>query len=145
MSVKKISIVILAGLSVTACGMIGNDGKYAPDAFEVVDRAPLVIPPESELRPPRPGQPRAQELDPGQQAYEALFPGKTLKKSERKSNGELVLLMNVGDSEPDIRSELNKRDEGVVKKTLLLAEILDADERQYAPDNVSVRRVSGKQ
>ena len=69
----------------------GGDGKYAPDEFAVVDRAPLVLPPESELRPPRPGEPRAQEIDPGRQAYEALFPD-AVKPEEEKSGGELAIL-----------------------------------------------------
>jgi DUF3035 family protein len=35
-------------------------GKRTPDEFSVVQRAPLVIPPDFELRPPRPGEARPQ-------------------------------------------------------------------------------------
>ncbi|MEM7025403.1 MAG: DUF3035 domain-containing protein, partial [Pseudomonadota bacterium] len=33
-------------------------GKRAPDEFAVVKRAPLIVPPEYDLRPPDPGAPR---------------------------------------------------------------------------------------
>jgi len=139
------SIVAIAfcGATLAGCGIFGSDGKLAPDEFEVVDRAPLVIPPESELRPPRPGEPRAQEIDPGRQAYEALFPGATLTPQPPKSTTEISLLRRVQPGDPDVRSNVAQKDLDVVKKRLLLAEILEAEEATYRPDNVSVERVSG--
>lgn len=66
----KISFVASLTLSVAACG--GNDGqlgynKDAPDEFNVVRRAPLIIPPEFHLLPPnaqnaRPATPQGAEL-----------------------------------------------------------------------------------
>ena len=139
----KFALPVVLAMTLGACGIFSGDGKYAPDEFAVVDRAPLVVPPESDLRPPRPGEPRAQEIDPGQQAYEALFPN-AKKPTKPQSGGELAILRNIGPGEPDIRSNVNNADMDVVKKTLLLKEILDADEREYAPDNVSIERVSGR-
>ncbi|WP_308911423.1 DUF3035 domain-containing protein [Pseudokordiimonas caeni] len=139
------SIVAIAfcGATLAGCGIFGGDGKLSPDEFEVVDRAPLVIPPESELRPPRPGEPRAQEIDPGRQAYEALFPGATLTPQPPKSSGELSLLRRIDGGDPDIRSNVAQKNLDVVKKRLLLADLLEADDRTYRPDNVTVERVQG--
>jgi DUF3035 family protein len=47
-------------------------GKRVPDEFAVVQRAPLVVPPDFELRPPRPGEPRPQIGTPSDQARAAL-------------------------------------------------------------------------
>jgi hypothetical protein len=48
-------------------------GKQSPDEFRVVSRAPLAIPPEFSLRPPKPGAPRPQTGTPTDQARNALF------------------------------------------------------------------------
>lgn len=140
MNLKSVLLVGAAAILLTACG--GN-GKMSPDEFEVVSRAPLVVPPEADLAPPRPGQPNAQTIDPGQQAYEALFPDTQIKRSKPKSKSERELLSRLGRSEPDVRSNAGQRDLDVVKKTLLLAEILEAEERQFRSDNISIERVSG--
>ena len=138
MTLKSVSIVVIAGLALAAC----SSGRKGPDEFEVLDRAPLVIPPEAELAPPRPGEPRAQEIDPGQQAFEALFPGKKLKRSDPKSQSEYGLLRRMAVSDPDVRSNAGgAKNADVVKKKLLLADLLDADERQHRPDNVEIYRV----
>jgi hypothetical protein len=46
--------------------------KSAPDEFEVVTRAPLVIPPDYGLRPPQPGAARPQEKEIRDQARETV-------------------------------------------------------------------------
>lgn len=51
----------------------------APDEFAVESRAPLSVPPEFDLRPPAPGAPRPQEMNPAakaEQAMNAAGPGK---------------------------------------------------------------------
>lgn len=48
-------------LSACAGGSVQNAlglGKRSPDEFAVVSRAPLVVPPDFDLRPPRPGEAR---------------------------------------------------------------------------------------
>ena len=42
--------------------------KRAPDEFTVVTKAPLVMPPDFSLRPPKPGTKRPQEVQPGDRA-----------------------------------------------------------------------------
>jgi hypothetical protein len=51
----------------------------APDEFAVESRAPLTVPPEFDLRPPAPGAPRPQDVNPAasaEQAINAAGPGK---------------------------------------------------------------------
>ncbi len=74
---RKISLsllvlpLLLAGCSDTrdALGL----GRNTPDEFVVVDRAPLVMPPDFALRPPQPGAPRPQEAPTNAQAEAAVF------------------------------------------------------------------------
>ncbi|MFC3052448.1 DUF3035 domain-containing protein [Kordiimonas pumila] len=139
MTLRSIVVLLVASFALAACG--GGKGNV-PDEFEVVNRAPLVIPPEADLVPPRPGEPRAQEIDPGQQAYDALFPNAKITREAPKSKSELDLLRRMAASDPDIRSNVADKDADVVKKTLLLADILAADERTYKPDNIEIKRVS---
>ena len=47
--------------------------KVTPDEFRVVTKAPLVVPPDYALRPPAPGEPRPQELQPESAARTALL------------------------------------------------------------------------
>jgi len=141
-TVSRIVTVALLGSFVAACGGGGGLPK-GPNEFEVVGRAPLVIPPESDLRPPRPGEPRPQEIDPTNRAIRALFPeGATTPPPA--SDGEQKLLSKLGTgSNADVRSLGQKKDQEVVRKTLVLADLLAMEEREFEPDNVSVTRTSG--
>ena len=47
--------------------------KVVPDEFAVVPNAPLSVPPDYALRPPRPGAPRDQETSPIEQAKQTVF------------------------------------------------------------------------
>ena len=140
MTLKSVSVLLVASVCLVACG---GSNKLIPDEFEVVNRAPLVMPPEAELAPPRPGEPRAQEINPGKQAYDALFPGKTIKQSDPLSKSELDLVKRMASIGPDIRSAADDFNNAlVVKKSLMLADLLDAEDHQHRPDNVSITRVS---
>src|SRR5439155_8890888 len=47
--------------------------KKSPDEFAVTTKAPLVIPPDFNLRPPTPGAPPSNTRDPSTNAEMALF------------------------------------------------------------------------
>ena len=72
--------VATAALLIGAAGLAGCDSasnalgisKVTPDEFRVVTKAPLVLPPDYSLRPPAPGEPRPQELQPESAARQAL-------------------------------------------------------------------------
>ena len=71
-----VSAICLAGaLALSGCTgfkqAIGLEPTM-PDEFEVVSRAPLTIPPDFDLRPPKPGAPRPQEVSTEKLAREDL-------------------------------------------------------------------------
>jgi hypothetical protein len=86
----------LAGCN-TVSGALGNN-KLAPDEFRVVTKAPLVVPPEYALRPPTPGEPRPQELQPESQARQALIGA---RENVQRSEGEVLLANQAGAEKAD--------------------------------------------
>jgi hypothetical protein len=103
MSVSKILAVSavaaafgLAGCQSTqqALGMT----KVVPDEFRVVTKAPLVVPPDYALRPPAPGKPRPQELQPESAARLALLGERA---GEARSQGEKLLVAKAGADKAD--------------------------------------------
>src|SRR3954468_11026138 len=88
--------------------------KKSPDEFAVTTKAPLVIPPDFNLRPPMPGAPPANTLDPSSNAEIALFSNadpQTVAAGMRGNytNGEKMLLANAKAqrADPSIRARLN--------------------------------------
>ncbi len=77
----RMRAILLSGAVALAVGVSGcntvsgalGQNKAAPDEFRVVTKAPLVVPPDYALRPPAPGEPRPQELQPESQARVALL------------------------------------------------------------------------
>jgi len=80
---------------------IGKE-KVVPDEFAVVSRAPLAVPPDFALRPPRIGEQRPQEVPPVDQARQTVFragdqSGTTLPPAaDQRSPGETELLQQAG-------------------------------------------------
>ncbi len=98
---------LLIGCSETK-DMLGL-GRNTPDEFAVVDRAPLVLPPDYNLRPPQPGAARPQEQTPAKQAEAALFdsttaPNTTLSGLDQK----LLQQAGAAQAEPNIRKTLDQ-------------------------------------
>lgn len=113
-----VAAIVAAAASVTGCaGMrqaIGAE-KVAPDEFKVVTKAPLVMPPDYQLRPPRPGAPRPQELDPQGQARAAVF-GQDI--GQQATDGERALVARAGAEavDPAIRAQIDLESGGIVRK-----------------------------
>ena len=84
--------------------------RDAPDEFQVTTRAPLSMPPDLALRPPRPGATRPQELTQQQQAEAALVPDAALNPVGRGANspGQQALVSAAGRPAPaDIRARID--------------------------------------
>ncbi len=98
---------LLIGCSETK-EMLGLE-RNAPDEFAVVDRAPLVVPPDYNLRPPQPGAARPQEKTPSQQAESALF-NATAPESGALSSLDQKMLQQAGaaQAEPNIRKTIDQ-------------------------------------
>jgi len=111
--------VCAAAMAVSACSgvrqALGAE-KVTPDEFRVVTIAPLTVPPEYNLRPPRPGEPRPEEIYPDQAARAALL-GST--GNFEGSDGEALLIAQAGGGEADpfIRAIIDGEAGGVVHKT----------------------------
>ncbi len=134
------SILLLAAFALITSGCSGlKGGKKAPDEFAVIKEAPLVMPPDFALRPPRPGAPRPTDLGAQGQALEALF-GQGVAVPQR-SAGEQALLdrAGAGKAAPDIRSTL--RDDGtmVADKGVFLKEILTTQSGVKTIEGVAIQ------
>jgi len=137
-------------LTVAACSnpsrTLGLDPE-PPDEFTVVSKAPLTIPPDFNLRPPQPGAPRPQELDPTARAEAALVgDGQRATRGAAPTAGEAALLQvaRADQANPDIRRVLNEetaqlaeRDGGFVNRVLSRvrsgdddSEVVDATEEE---------------
>ena len=117
--------------------------KTSPDEFAVVKRAPLSMPPDYSLRPPRPGAPRPQEQSPEQEARQTVF------GSNSDGTGEAAPVAYTGDdaaflnkagaanADPAIRGKvdsetatLNEKERPVIKR------VLGLKGSEHAPANV---------
>ncbi len=103
----------------------------APDEFLVVSKAPLVMPPDMNLRPPRDGAPDLGETDLRTQARSSVTgAGPSGAVAGGSSPGELAILSraNAQQSDPSVRDEL-LADEGAIRKDeRILDGILGRDE-----------------
>ena len=120
-------LVALGPIALGGCSMLENIGggkKVSPDEFKIVSHSPLTMPPNAELRPPRPGEPRPQEVTPADQAKEALSPALAGRAQRPTGPGggppppatagsEQALVQKAGQSagsgiDPNIRSRVNQ-------------------------------------
>lgn len=121
MSFSRVFVILVLFAALGGCDtirkVVGVD-KTAPDEFTVISRAPLDLPPDYSLRPPRAGALRPQETTPTQQARQTVF--RAGEKSDAaitaalavdgRSRGEVALLKQAGvaDSDPNIRKIVNQ-------------------------------------
>lgn len=96
-----IAAVLVAGFGLVGCNHVQKAvgmGKVVPDEFRVVSKAPLIIPPDYALRPPTPGEPTPQELQPESAARQALL-GE--QQAAQRSYGEKLLVTRAGADKSD--------------------------------------------
>lgn len=111
------TFILGAGVTISSCGSLTKSlggGKTAPDEFRVVKKAPLILPPDYNLRPPKPGDPRPQELSARQLAQRAVL-GST--QISDLSPGEQSLVARAGVSVPNIRELIDFDSGGIVRKS----------------------------
>ena len=114
------TLITLAAVSLGGCSAFENLGggkKFSPDEFKIVSHSPLTMPPNAELRPPRPGEPRPQETSTADQAREALSPTLAARnvapdakvpRSGDASEQALVAKAGAGGIDPNIRATVNR-------------------------------------
>jgi len=115
------SVLALIAISVALSGCASlsaatGSSKAKPDEFRVLTKAPLEIPPEYNLVPPRPGERRPQDLEASQAARIAMLGGDGVGGA---SVGEQVLVAKArGDlSDSSIRARLDSETNGQVTKS----------------------------
>lgn len=123
--------VALSGCS-SVSNALGNE-RNAPDEFRVVTIAPLSVPPEYNLRPPRPGEPRPEEIYPDQAARIALL-GSTDNFEGSDAEALLVARAGGGTADPFIRSIIDGETASVVRKSRGFADqVLFWRDGEYQP------------
>jgi hypothetical protein len=119
------TVILLGGCSDKLTRTFGLT-RDAPDEYTVTTRAPLSMPPDYNLRPPRPGTARPQEQSERQQAEEALVPQLALGAPQGSTSpGQAALLQEAGPAAPsDIRrrvdqdARLGANDDSLIDKVL---------------------------
>jgi hypothetical protein len=108
-------IAFVALLTLSACAGGGADVKEKlglntppPDEFSVVTRAPLSVPPDFTLRPPRPGAERPNELTVRAQAKKTVF-GENTSSAGNPTAGQSGFLAKLGtdNADPAIRESID--------------------------------------
>lgn len=114
MKACRLALAASLGLSLAACS--GDEltrtfglTRDAPDEFQVTTRAPLSMPPDFTLRPPRPGATRPQELTQREQAEAALAPDTVMGRPDAGvTPGQQALVAAAGRAAPaDIRNRVD--------------------------------------
>lgn len=152
--------VLAAAGAATGCSTVSRAvgaAKVSPDEYRVVSQAPLTLPPDYSLRPPRPGEPRPQELQPADDARAALF-GQDVAANATQGERTLVTHAGAETVDPNIRDTIDFESQGVVRRNedfvnrLLsfgssgaapAAPLDAAAEQQRLQDEEQVRRATG--
>lgn len=123
-NIMNTKILLISLLALGACSnakeQLGMTRK-PPDEFAVVKRAPLSMPPDYSLTPPRPGAPRPQEQATSEQAKETLF-GSTGGTAPAGSDYVLLGKAGAGKANPAIRAQV------------------DAETKEISKENISIPR-----
>ncbi len=122
--------LVLLAVALTACSGVRDQlglTKKPPDEFTVIRKAPLVLPPNFNLRPPTPGAQEDRTLAPTEVARRALTGGRTGQPAAAPTAGEQALLRQAGTNRaaPDIRkvllaetTQLSEKDKTLVERLI---------------------------
>ena len=113
-TIFRLTVVLASAAGLAACGHSGISGRTRPDEFAVQRQAPLAVPPDFTLIPPKPGAPRPAQGTAAQQALDALFGGPA-----PRSAGESSLLQRAGAADQGWRFEVVDMDGRKIDKLLV--------------------------
>jgi hypothetical protein len=94
-----------------------------PDEFSVVARAPLSVPPDFALRPPRPGAERPNELTVREQAKRTVFGG-TADTERVSDQNPFLKKLGTGSADQNIRASIDTEIKDLEEKEQPVAEKL---------------------
>jgi hypothetical protein len=124
-ALRAATLAVLAATLLSGCTdarkALGFE-KAPPDEFQVVERAPLAMPPDFSLRPPSPGAVRPQEGNVRDQARQALVGSprpSTVISGQGRSTGDVTLLKKAGAdmAQPGIRTLVNKETQSIADES----------------------------
>ncbi|MBP9693559.1 MAG: DUF3035 domain-containing protein [Alphaproteobacteria bacterium] len=120
----SVCAMMLSGCGETIKRSIGMD-HLPPDEYQVVERAPLSMPPDYQLTPPKPGAPRPQEVAAKEKAIDAVLGEKGKKQAymataaspsyKSKATTEVLRMAGSENTDPDIRSVIDTENRAYVK------------------------------
>ena len=114
------TLLLLAGCASST----GLTGRNAPDEYAVARNAPLVVPPDFALTPPRAGEP-APATDVRSQALQALFGGPAPRSASER---QVLSQAQANDAAPGARSVVGDPNTTVVDKGPVTQTILAVPE-----------------
>jgi Protein of unknown function (DUF3035) len=134
------AVLVMAGgatlLTLAGCGSTkgGVFSRSRPNEFEVTRNAPLVVPPDYSLTPPRPGAPRPQESSASTEALQAMFGGQAPHSAVE---GAVLDRAGTADMQPGALSTAGSPDTNVVDKGSVTRDIVNAPAGQGQGATVS--------
>jgi hypothetical protein len=152
--------VLAAATAASGCASFSRAigaSRSSPDEFRVVTQAPLTLPPDYNLRPPRPGEARPGENDPASEARTALF-GENVGQDASQGERAFIAAAGASTANDSIRETIDFESQGVVRRSegfvdrLLsfggssapaTAPLNAEDEQRRLADEESIRRATG--
>lgn len=153
-------VVLAAATAASGCSSFSRAigaSRSSPDEFRVMTHAPLTLPPDYNLRPPRPGEARPGEADPSTEARTALF-GDNVGAAASQGERSFVAAAGAATAQDNIREQIDyeaqgvvRRNEGFVNRVLSFggssaapaAPLNAEDEQRRLEDEESIRRATG--
>lgn len=151
----KTLYMIAAGaalLGTTACASGNTTNVRGPDEFRVVTKAPLVIPPDFNLRPPTVGQALPAEVTEGATISRVAF-GTTLGQNASASERALVAAANANAVNPVVRSQVDFEEARIIRKNTEASDRImfwrndgsqETGDSATGGESVEIRRGSGE-
>lgn len=125
MILARATLALGVAAMLAGCGGSGGLNRVKPNEYAVARQAPLVIPPDYALVPPKPGAARPQDQSPNTLALEALFGGPV-----QRPPGEQALVEAAGGDQiaPGVRSDVGDPKTQVIDKGATTRDIVAAPE-----------------
>ena len=152
--------VLVAATAASGCSSFSRAigaTRSSPDEFRVMTHAPLTLPPDYNLRPPRPGEARPGESDPASEARTALF-GDNVGQQATQGERAFDSAAGAATADDNIREQIDyeaqgvvRRNEGFVNRVLAFggsgapaaAPLNPEQEEARLADEESIRRTTG--
>ncbi|MEM8615710.1 MAG: DUF3035 domain-containing protein [Pseudomonadota bacterium] len=116
MTPKPKLISLTAAVVALALGGCASSANSGPDEFRIVKKAPLVVPPDYNLRPPTPGQALPREVDVAAAGTLAAF-GTNIGSDASPSERALVAAAGANAVNPIVRQQVDYEEARIIRKS----------------------------